>query len=219
MDQSAVNAMLAEVARFKRANPAVRKYLMMGTGRGEEVEVKTAKLMDPLKDLGGIELYKLFREQVSTRYGVTLPFMGIPTPGRLGNEQQQIEVSYDTIAEEQAQVEEFFAAFVRARFPEVTDWHLELVHPQKDDLRKKAEIQKTVAETAAALQGAGFQVDITDEWEVRITGKAAAQPPQQPSYPPPPPSSSGVPAAAATAEEAGPVARSFRGRRDVRPTA
>jgi len=178
MSQQQINDMILQIETFKKKNPHIRKNLTISVPPGSDPKILST--MSPLVDLQAKDMQNFFREAIAIRYGVSLQFMGIQTPGKLGRETEMIEVSYDTIEEVQNGIEETFNQFLLPKFPEITDWYWELVSPKKDDIRRKADIEQIKANTITTLVNIGLDVEIGDNWDLKVSGKPhppAVQPP------------------------------------------
>jgi SPP1 gp7 family putative phage head morphogenesis protein len=180
MDTDAVQEMMLEVIEFKQKNPGAPKNLALGVPNPPAM----LETMSNMADLQAKEMQVFYREAIAISYGVSLTSLGVPTPGKLGEEAKTVEVAYETMEEVQTSVEEVINRFLLPKFhkghgedgepvPAITDWEFRLISPKKDDIQQRANIQQTVANAAATLIGLeGLEVEITDDWDIRVSGKA-----------------------------------------------
>lgn len=180
MDPEDVQEMMLEVVRFKEANPGAPKSMALGVPNAPAM----LETMSNLADLQAKEMQVFYREAIAIAFGVSLTSLGIQTPGKLGKETEAMEVSYETMEEVQTSVEEAINRFLLPKFhkghgedgqpvPAITDWEFRLISPKKDDILRRANIQQIVANAAATLIGLeGLEIEITDDWDIRVMGKA-----------------------------------------------
>ena len=175
MSQVIVNDMLRSVSEEKKKNPEIRRNLMIGT---EEAPV-VIDLLDSLVDLDARSLAEFYREAIAINMGVSLNMLGVQTPGKLGQEIETIEVSMDTVADDQASMNEFFNLKVLPLFKEIKSWRFQMKSPKKDDLMRKSQIEQVKAQTFVTLRSQGVDAIIDENWELKIRNPEPVQQTQQ----------------------------------------
>jgi hypothetical protein len=118
-----------------------------------------------------LEWRKLWREIIGALYGVTAVFTGVMESGKTGqNPRMQIDVNNNTTEFYQHKLEDVWNKFVFPKFG-VSDWLLKC-NPveEKDEMQDTAVLQAKVNLVASAA-AAGFDAELTDEGEVRVSGK------------------------------------------------
>lgn len=175
MDTAEVQAMMDELIEIKKQDPSVKRSLFFGAKEPPTV----VQLMDTLVDLDARELGEWYAQAIAINFGVSLPMLGIQTAGKLGNEQDALEVSYNAIEELQSQLEEFFAAQVASKFSEIVSWEWRLKSPRKSDDMQEAQVAQLRAQTVATLRQAGANATLDDKGEIKILewAEPASSPP------------------------------------------
>lgn len=172
MSQGDVNAMFGEITAQKQDKPYIRKNLVIGVTEPPQV----IDLLDSLVDLDAVNLAQFYREAIGINFGVSLTMLGIQTPGKLGKETEIMEASYDTIEEDQADIEEFFNTRILSLFKEIKSFEFVLKSPKKDDLLRKAQIESLQAQTLKQLQDCGAIARLDKDGEIEILGWKEAEP-------------------------------------------
>lgn len=192
LSQEEIYEIQDQILERKRLNPGTPQHLWIGGG-GKQGSGQPAVIdaMPTMVDLNAKEMATFLREAIAIRYGVSLNMLGVQTPGKLGQETEQVEVSYDTIEEVQTRIEEFFNNKLLPLFrvtpleggrtePEIQDWIFELPNPQRDDLLRKEEIESRRVQKAQLLEQMGYEIEFDDEFNVRL-GERKEKPQQTPS--------------------------------------
>ncbi len=172
MSQGDVNAMFGEIAAQKEARPYIRKNLVIGVTDPPQV----IDLLDSLVDLDAVNLAQFYREAIGINFGVSLNMLGIQTPGKLGKETETMEASYDTIEEDQADIEELFNTRILTNFKEIKSFEFHLKSPKRDDLLRKAQIESMKAQTLKQLQDCGADARLNKDGDIEILGWKKAEP-------------------------------------------
>ena len=182
MSTMQVNKMVEDILAWKEKNPQVRKNVWLGSDAGKApTHVQT--MFSP-KEMMSLETSQFYREAIAIRWGVSMNMLGIQTPGKLGNETETVEASYDTIIEVQRQISEFVNNKIVPLFvyPEpITDWIWSLKSPKKDDLLRDASIKSSLVNSVVALRTSGIYAKLNEQtFEIEIIDQPKPEPPQQP---------------------------------------
>jgi len=176
LQQSEVNKLVAEakVQRDKlEEDPNTQivmnklRTLFLGTKEG----ATKIDSMPPSEKMQSLDWWKLWREVVGSIYGVTPIFSGVVESGKTGNNpRMQIDVQNNTTEMYQKSIED---PFNNALVPKlgVTDWLFAFNPVEEKDEMQEITVLKTKVETVIAASNAGFNAELTDEGEVRISGK------------------------------------------------
>jgi len=169
MTQGSINIMMEELLTFKAAHPEIRRDAWLGV----QAPPAVVDLMGDNTDLSMLQLRKDLAEEVALRFGVSMQFLGRPTPGKLGDETENMDGSFDTVREIQGQIEEFINTQILPLFPEITAWEYRLGSPRPADEQKAAQFRATQAGTFAQLKNAGVEATMDMDFDINITGMAA----------------------------------------------
>jgi len=181
---------LRVIKEARRENPTIERHMALALDK-EKASAQMLRVIDSMVDMDAKEMMLFYREATAVRFGVSLSHLGITTPGKLGNETETVEVSFDTIEDALANVDEELTRFLCPRLG-VTDWRVKAKSPKKDDLLRKAQIEGQKAATIAALRTARVEFDLDADWGINITGlgempeqQGGFMPFQQSRLPPP----------------------------------
>ncbi len=190
--QKEVNDMMEDWMAFLDEHEAYTGSVWFGLGKatveGETLDVKSIQQMGEFIKRDFIAWRAAEKEDIAMNLGVSFVFMGGQTAGQLGKPEELIQVSYDTIEENQSQVEEFMNGKLVPLFPEVTEWKWVMKPPAPEDEEKKARLAITLANAVRLLReaGANAKLDpqatfdfpiVIDGWEDR---KEQPEPGEQP---------------------------------------
>ncbi|MEE9198155.1 MAG: hypothetical protein V3U45_08410 [bacterium] len=176
-DQSEVNQMLDDWEDWRNEHPEYEGVIWFGLGT-ESGEVKIQHFMGDLINRDFIAWGEAAMKAVAMNLGVSFVFVGGQEAGKLGKSEEQLQVSYDTIEENQSQIEEFVNGKLVPLFPEITHWKYVQKPPAPEDLEKKANEAAAWANAVAAFRAAGANAKldpqagfdwpiIIDDWEER----------------------------------------------------
>ncbi len=176
-NQGEVNRMLDSWEDWRKDHPEYEGVIWLGLGT-ESGEVKIHHFLGDLINRDFIAWGEAAMKAVAINLGVSFVFVGGQEAGKLGKSEEQLQVSYDTIEENQAQDEEFVNGKLLPLFPEVTHWRFVMKPPAPEDMEKKANEAAAWANAVAAFRAAGAnakldsQADfdwpiIIEDWEAR----------------------------------------------------
>jgi hypothetical protein len=181
MTQSDVNELLtaAKAQKDKQETDPVTgdtKRKLRTLGLGSKDDVTKVDAMPPSEKMQNLDWWKLWREVICSMYGVTPVFVGIVESGKTGNNpRMQIDVQNNTTEQYQLAIEEPFNETLLPKLG-VTDWLFKFNPIESKDEMQEITVLKTKVETVIEASRAGFQAELTDEGEVKISGKP--NPPQ-----------------------------------------
>jgi len=125
-------------------------------------------LMEDLKKMQSLEFYKLYASQVAGVYGVTPEFVAMR--GRRGLTRMEIDVQNRVTKEYQHVIEDVWNDQVLPLFG-IHDWIIQFGGIEQKDLLREAQILHTKGATALTFLQSGFEVEIDDNQELKISGK------------------------------------------------
>ncbi len=196
--QAEVNKMLTKWEDWRKDNPEYEGIIWLGLGP-EGGDVKVQHFLGDLVNRDFIAWGEAAMKAVSMNLGVSYVFVGGETVGKLGHPEEALQVSYDTIEENQSQLEEFVNGKLLPLFPEVMDWHFKMKPPAPESEKEKAleAISWFNAVRVAREAGADAKLDpqapfdwpiVIDGWEDRpatpVGGEEAPEMPPLPEAPP-----------------------------------
>ncbi len=170
MSQEDVNKTATDVIEFKKRKPGKMVQLWLGA---QEAPI-AVRMNDNLVDLQTVQMANFYREAVAIVYGVSMQMLGVSTPGKLGDETEQIEVSYNTVEQAQRTIEMlvntkllplFFAkAFgTGEKIPMITDWKFILKEPRKEDRQRQAQVVQGNLQIAQLLEQMGYPIELNEQ--------------------------------------------------------
>ena len=173
--QSEVNAAIQKWSTFVKANPEYQGVIWIGLGPGESpIEVKTINLLGDMTKRDFVAWQEHAFKSVAYNLGVAPVMMGVETAGKLGQPQEVLQVSYDTIEENQSQQEEFVNGQFMPLFPEVTDWKFVMKPPAPADETARAREAIMWATAVERLRAAGADAKLDPQapfdWPILIEG-------------------------------------------------
>lgn len=169
MTQKAIQETIESLAEWWVVNPHAPRTLFLAAQQPPVVVDFGLKFQDTqAKDMA---LY--YREAISMVYGVSLTMLGVQQPGKLGEETEQVEVSFDTIEEVQNIIEDMVNNRLVPRFrkvvlegmlrPTITDWRFALKSPKKDDLQRRAQLQSANVGIFQQVLSLGAKVRMSED--------------------------------------------------------
>jgi hypothetical protein len=155
------------------------RTLFIGYGKEGAGGMQKIDSMPPAEKMQSLDWWKLWREVISSVYGVTPIFVGVVESGKTGNNpRMEVDVQNDTTEMYQQIIEVPFNTFIVPKLG-VSDWIG--VFPElegKDEMQAITVLQAKVR-TVIEASNAGLKAEITDDGEVRISG--APTPPEEQS--------------------------------------
>jgi RNA polymerase subunit RPABC4/transcription elongation factor Spt4 len=170
MSQEDVNKTATDVIEFKKRKPGKMVQLWLGA---QEAPI-AVRMNDNLVDLQTVQMANFYREAVAVVYGVSMQMLGVSTPGKLGDETEQIEVSYNTVEQAQRTIEMlvntkllplyFSKAFgTGEKIPMITDWKFVLKEPRKEDRQRQAQVIQGNLQVAQLLEQMGYPIELNEQ--------------------------------------------------------
>ena len=197
--QAEVNNMLDDWEDWLKDHNEYEGVIWVGLGT-EAGKVEILHFMGDLINRDFIAWGEAAMKAVAINLGVSFVFVGGQEAGKLGKSEEQLTVSYDTIEENQSDIEEFVNGKLVPLFPEVKSWRWVMKPPAPEDMEKKA--AEAIAWFNAVRVGrdaganvkldpqASFDWPLTiEDWEDRPEGGPAAPEagtlePEEPRLPP-----------------------------------
>jgi len=137
-----------------------------GTGGTTKIDA-----MPPSEKMQSLDWWKLWREAVCAVYGVTPIFTGVIEQGKTGNNpRMQIDVNNNTTEMYQHGFEDPFNNVIVPKLG-VTDWEFKFNPVEEKDEMQDITILQTKVETVIRASNAGMNAELTDEGDVKISGK------------------------------------------------
>ena len=175
--QAEVNQMLDDWEDWRNEHTEYEGVIWLGLGT-EAGKVQIHHFLGDLINRDFIAWGEAAMKAVAINLGVSFVFVGGQEAGKLGKSEEQLQVSYDTIEENQSQIEEFVNGKLVPLFPEITHWRWVMKPPAPEDLEKKANEATAWANAVAAFRAAGANAKldpqagfdwpiIIDDWEER----------------------------------------------------
>jgi len=136
--------------------------------------------MPPSEKMQSLDWWKLWREAVCAVYGVTPIFTGVIEQGKTGNNpRMQIDVNNNTTEMYQHGFEDPFNNVIVPKLG-VTDWVFKFNPVEEKDEMQDITILQTKVETVIRASNAGMDAELTDDGDVKISGKPKPMMPFQP---------------------------------------
>lgn len=165
-------SLAAEVAKQKKlatdnkTPEMLRTYFLGGKGGVDNVDA-----MPDSSKMQSLDWWRLWREVVSSLYGVTPIFSGVVEQGKSGNNpRMQIDVNNNTTEFYQHKIEDIYNQFVFPRLG-VTDYEYKCRPVEEKDEMQDVTILSTKLDVIDKAIRLGFDAELTDEGEVRISGE------------------------------------------------
>lgn len=175
MDQSEVDDMVDELEGWKEEHPEYKYIEWMGLGTGGDTGGRNVNLIRVAGELTGEDMVtssRWYMEAVAMRLGVSPAALGQQVAGQLGQPEEVLQVSFDTIEEVGSQLEEFFNTKLLPAWPEVTDWVFRINPPAPESEKDKAEEAIAWGNAVRVLRDAGAKVRLDPQadfdWPVEI---------------------------------------------------
>lgn len=182
----ALRRILKQHSEEKRINMTADMWIPVpnwsGGGKGPDVEITRIPGMElPLLD-GSIAYSEYYFRSICYTFGVSPTSIGLDTPGRLGASQggaPQQDVTPESINEIQVQVSESWDAYIKTRWPEVTDWKFSLITAHEAEEKELWAIKLIQMQASKMAVDAGFDVLIDEDGTPKISGQNTMEDRQQ----------------------------------------
>ena len=182
VSQTAIDQMLEAVRKKKTERRSKKTHLIIGLTSPDAEMQQPIRMMPTLVEMDAAEFKVKAREEIAANWGVSPTSMGIPVPGKLGNEAELIEVSINTCESSQSEIEEAVNARLLPLFG-VTDWRWEMRSPRKDNLAEKLGVKLQAMRLFKELQSAGFSPKLSGDGMEVEPGEFIGKP--EPAFPKP----------------------------------
>lgn len=145
----------------------VRNYFLASPGLVPPVTIDATR---PSRDNQTLEWYEKYQKVICSVYSVQLKWVGIETPGRLGNFDIDVQVQEPAITSITRHIQAIFNMMFKKYFG-ITDWEFQFGEFRREDEEKKWDIESKKATVISQYDSLGYDAQIDDDGNLDLKKK------------------------------------------------